>query len=63
MEDLEFVGRMNPKRLTSFAEDFKRDQGSFRNDEENRKERKNISKPELETTYERFPDTEFRDIL
>lgn len=63
MDELEFVGRMNPKRLTSFAEDFKRDQAAFRNDEEKRKERKNSSKRVLETTYERFPDTEYRDIL
>lgn len=63
MEELEFVGRMNPKKLTSFAEDFKRDQTAFRNDEVKRKERRNAPKPVLETTYERFPDTEFKDIL
>ncbi len=61
MEELEFVGCMNPKKLTSFAEDFKNDQAAFRNEEEKRKERKNAPKPEVETTYERFPDAEFRD--
>lgn len=35
MGELEFVGRMNPQRLTSLAEDSKREQAGFRNDEAN----------------------------
>lgn len=57
MSELEFVGRMNPQRLSSLAEDFEREQAEFRNDEAKRKERKDAPKPVLETTYERFIDS------
>ena len=58
MNELEFVGRMNPQRLTSLAEDFKREQEEFRSDEAKRKAGKVTSKPVMEVTYERFPDSD-----
>lgn len=58
MDELELIGRMNPQRLTSLAEDFKSEQAEFRNDEAKRKARSDAPKPVLETTYERFPDSE-----
>lgn len=57
MEELEFVGCMNPQRLTSFAEDFKREQAEFRSDEAKRKAGRVTVKPALESTYERFLDS------
>lgn len=62
--DLEFVGRMNPQKLTSLAEDFKRDQEEIRADIEhwkkygtNRSSKAAKSKREImeELTRERFP--------
>lgn len=58
MEELEFVGLMNPRRLTSFAEDFKKEQEEFRSDELKRKSRKGTPEPLIEVTYERFPDSD-----
>jgi hypothetical protein len=58
MGELEFVGRMNPQRLTLLAEDSKREQAGFRNDEAERKARRDAPKPVLETTYERFLNSE-----
>lgn len=58
MGDLEFVGRINPKRLTSLAEDFKKEQAEFLNDEAKRKVGNATLKPAFEITYERFPDSE-----
>jgi hypothetical protein len=56
MDTLEFMGHMNPRKLTSFAEDFKREQADFLNDESKRKGRKFTSKLVIELTYERFSD-------
>jgi hypothetical protein len=56
--ELEFVGQMNPRRLTSLAEDFKKEQADFLNDEAKRKGVRIIFKPLLETTYERFSSSE-----
>lgn len=57
MDELEFVGHMKPRRLTSLAEDFKREQTEFLNDEAKRKAGKGAPKTALESTYERFPDS------
>lgn len=61
MGELEFVGQMNPRRLTSFAEDFKKEQGEFLSDELKRKSGKVTPKPAIEVTYERFPDSDLED--
>ena len=58
MSELEFVGLMNPRRLTSFAEDFKKEQEEFRNDELKRKSGKGTPEPVMEVTYERFPNSD-----
>jgi hypothetical protein len=57
MDELEFVGHMNPRRLTSLAEDFKREQAEFRSDEAKRKLGRTVLKPALEPAYERFLDS------
>jgi hypothetical protein len=57
MGELELVGRMNPQRLTSFAEVFKSEQAEFRSDEAKRKAGRVTVKPALEPTYERFLDS------
>lgn len=58
MGDLEYVGQMRPKALTSLEEDFKRDRAQFQKDELDRALRCSgkLVKPEPETTYERFPE-------
>jgi hypothetical protein len=58
MSDLEYVGQLNPKPLTSLEEDFKRDREQFRKDELDRALRRlgKLVTPEPETTYERFED-------
>lgn len=58
MSDLEFVGRMNPKRLTSLEEDFKASQQQFREDEQRNALRRmgKVVKSESETTRERIPN-------
>lgn len=58
MNNLEFVGRINSKKLTSLAEDFKKEQAEFLNDEAKRRAGRAILKPVFEMTYERFPDSE-----
>ena len=63
MSELEFVGRMNPQRLTSLAEDFKKEQAEFLSDEASRKVRRVAPKPILETTYERFIDSDYESTL
>jgi hypothetical protein len=52
---------MNPRRLTSLAEDFKKEQGEFLSDELKRKSGKVTPKPAMEVTYERFPDSDLED--
>lgn len=56
MSDLEYVGKMSPKPLTSLEEDYKRDREQFRKDELDRALRRSgkFVKPESDTTYERF---------
>lgn len=61
MGELEFVGQMNPRRLTSFAEDFKSEREEFLKDESKRKSGNVTSKPVIEITYERFPDSDLED--
>lgn len=58
MSGLEYVGKMNPQRLTSLEEDHKRDREQFRKDELDRALRHSgtLVKPAPETTYERFPE-------
>ena len=58
MSDIEFLGQIKPKRLTSLEEDFKRSQDEFRKDELNRALRRSgkINQESTETTYERFPE-------
>jgi len=55
---VEYVGNMNPKPLTSLDEDFKRDRAQFQKDELDRALRRSgkANKPDLEVTYERFPE-------
>lgn len=56
MSDIEFLGQIKPKRLTSLEEDFKRSRAEFRRDEQNRALRRSgkINQESIETTYERF---------
>jgi len=56
--DIEYMGKLNPQRLTSLSEDFERERAQFRKDEQNRALRRSGElKPEpIETTYERFPE-------
>ena len=56
MSDLEFVGRMDPKRLTSLGEDFKASQKQFRDDEQRNALRRmgKLVKPEPKVTRERL---------
>ena len=58
MSDLEYVGKLNPKPLTSLDEDFKKERAQFQKDELDRALRRsgNLVKPEPETTYERFEE-------
>ena len=58
MSDLEYVGNMNPKPLSSLDEDFKRDRVQFQKDELDRTLRRSgkLVTPEPETTYERFEE-------
>ena len=58
MSDLEYLGQMNPKPLTSLEEDFKRDRAQFQKDELDRALRRSgkLVAPEHETTYERFEE-------
>ena len=62
--DLEYVGKVNPQKLTSLAEDIKKDQEEIRADMEhwrkfgtNRRSKESKSKTEImeELTRERFP--------
>ena len=55
MSDAEFFSKLSPKRLTSLAEDFKRSQEEFRQDEKNRALRLSGETPVAETTRERLP--------
>ena len=55
MCNVEFFAKLNPKRLTSLAEDFKRSQEEFRQDEKNREFRRANKQPVPETTRERLP--------
>jgi len=58
MSDLEFLGRMNPKRLTSLEEDFKTSQQQYRDDMQQNALRRagKLVKPEPEVTRERIPN-------
>ena len=58
MSDIEFFAKVSPKRLTSFEEDFKRDQAQFRKDELDRALRRSgkVKSEPQEITYERFPE-------
>jgi len=58
MSDLEFLGRMNPKRLTSLEEDFKTSQQQYRDDMQQNALRRagKLMKPEPEVTRERIPN-------
>ena len=58
MNDLEYVGKMNPKPLSSLEDDFKRDRAQFQKDELDRALRRSgkLVTPEPETTYERFEE-------
>ena len=58
MSDIEFLGQIKPKRLTSLEEDFERSRAEFRKDELNRALRRSgkMNQESTETTYERFPE-------
>lgn len=58
MSDIEFLGQIKPKRLTSLEEDLRRSRAEFRNDELNRALRRSgkMNQESTETTYERFPE-------
>ena len=55
MNDLEFLGKMNPQRLKSWDERFREEREQFFRDEKNRELKRSgkLVKVELETTYER----------
>lgn len=55
MSDLEYLGKIDPKPLTSLEEDHKRDREQFRKDEADRALRRSgkLVTPAPETTYER----------
>lgn len=55
MSDAEFFAKVMPKRLTSFAEDFKKSQDEFRQDEKNRGLRRAGKLPISEITREWLP--------
>lgn len=58
MSNLEYMGQIKPRKLTSLEEDYKKSQAEFRKDELNRVLRRS-GKPKqepVETTYERFPE-------
>jgi len=55
MSDAEFFSKVNPKRLTSLAEDFRCSQEEFRRDEKDRELRKAGKVPAPEVTRERLP--------
>jgi hypothetical protein len=58
MSDIKFFAKLNPKRLTSFDEDFKTWRKEFQADERVNA-LKRVGKLEtepVETTYERFPE-------
>jgi len=59
MSDAEFFAKIMPKRLTSLAEDFKKSQDEFRQDEKNRELRRAGKLPTPEITRERLP----RDVV
>jgi hypothetical protein len=56
--DLEYVGQMNPQRLTSFEEDFRRERAQFQKDELDRALRQagKLQPEPAETSHERFPE-------
>lgn len=58
MSDLDYVGKLNPKPLTSLDEDFKKERAQFQKDELDRALRRSgkLTEPEPETTYERFEE-------
>lgn len=58
MSDLEYLGQIRPKPLTSLEDDHRRDREQFRKDELDRAIRRSgkLVTPESETTYERFPE-------
>ncbi len=57
MSDAEFFAKVKPQRLTSLAEDFKREQAQFLRDELDRALGRSgeVMPDQQETTYERFP--------
>jgi transketolase len=55
MSDAEFFFKVSPKRVTSFAEDFKRSREKFRKDEKDRELRRAGKAPAPEVTRERLP--------
>jgi hypothetical protein len=58
VNDLEYLGKVNPKPLSSLEQDFKRERAQFQKDELDRALRRlgKLVKPEPEITYERFPE-------
>jgi t-SNARE complex subunit (syntaxin) len=54
MSDAEFFAKIMPKRLTSLAEDFKKSQDEFRQDEKNRELRRAGKLPTPEITCEQL---------
>lgn len=65
MSNLEFLGQIKPKRLTSLEEDYKRSQEEFRKDELNRALRHSgkLKQEPLETIYERFSQKKVKPTL
>ena len=58
MSNLEYMGQIKPRKLTSLEEDYKRSQAEFRKDELNRALRRSgkLKQEPVETIYERFPE-------
>jgi hypothetical protein len=60
MSDAEFFAKIMPKRLTSLAQDCKKSQDEFRQDEKNRELRRAGKQPAPEMTRERLPSEVIR---
>lgn len=58
MADIEFFAKLNPKKLTSLDEEFKKEQAQFRKDELDRAFRRSgkVAPKLQEITYERFSE-------
>lgn len=58
MSDIEFLAKLNPKRLTSLEEDFKTWRKEMQDDDKRTALRRagKLNPESVEITYERFPE-------